>query len=192
MVLKMSAVQAAVAALAVIASGAVAQGAGGNGFEVPARLRAEARFAPPGAFLPSPAVTYGMDLVPAGAWIQVEQRTAPFGREGTTVVLRVRGLVPGHAYGVHVHRAPCGSKPGDAGDHYRHRPATASDQANEVWLDFTPDKSGNATAVAHHAWGFRPGEANSVVIHREPGGKGDRLACFTVPFRAPGEHHPAR
>ncbi|MFI6682067.1 superoxide dismutase family protein [Streptomyces sp. NPDC050485] len=185
----MSAVQAGVAALAVFAGGAVGQGADGSGpaGPRPARLRAEARFAPPGAFVPSPAVTYRMDLVPAGAWIQVEQRAAPVGREGTTVKLRVRGLVPGHAYGVHVHRAQCGSKPGDAGDHYRHRPATAvtaPDAANEVWLDFTPDAHGDGTAVAHHAWGFRPGEANSVVIHGEPGGKGDRLACFTVPFKS--------
>ncbi|MFJ8307955.1 MULTISPECIES: superoxide dismutase family protein [unclassified Streptomyces] len=180
----MSAVQAGVAALAVFAGGALGQGAGGSGPGGLARLRAEARFSPPGAFLPSPAVTYSLDLVPAGAWIQVEQRTAPFGREGTTVKLRVRGLVPGHAYGVHVHRAPCGSLPGDAGDHYRHRPAIVPDSANEVWLDFTPDAHGDGAAVAHHAWGFRRGEANSVVIHRDPGGKGDRLACFTVPFQS--------
>lgn len=194
MVSRMSAVQAGVAALVVFAGGAAGQGTGGEGPRDAVLLRTQARFAPPGAFIPSPAVTYAMDLVPAGAWIGVEQRTAGArdggraGREesgGTTVALRVRGLAPGHAYGVHVHRAPCGGSPKDAGDHYRDSAAPLSGPANEVWLDFTSDAHGDGAAVAHHAWGFRPGEANSVVIHREPGGKGDRLACFTVPFAAP-------
>ncbi|WP_312885674.1 hypothetical protein [Streptomyces physcomitrii] len=57
---------------------------------------------------------------------------------------------------------------------------------NEVWLDFTSDGHGEGFAAAHHQWGFRPGEANSVVIHQEPGGAGERLACFTGPFEPRG------
>ncbi|MEU7579016.1 superoxide dismutase family protein [Streptomyces sp. NPDC041068] len=150
-------------------------------------MRAEATFAPPMALIPSPAVTYDMGLVPAASWIQVEQRSDA---AGTTVTARVRGLRPGHAYGVHVHRKPCGATPDAAGGHYQHRvdPVRPSkdpaylNSDNEVWLDFTAAADGSGSAWAHHRWGFRPGEAASVVLHREQGGAGDRVACFTVPF----------
>ncbi|MEU8955490.1 superoxide dismutase family protein [Streptomyces sp. NPDC048518] len=174
----------------------------------PARMRVEARFAPPTAFVPSAAVTYDMDLVPAGSWIQVTQTGPPrpepseAGRSGgakvantTTVTLRVNGMKPGHAYGVHVHQKPCGAAPEDAGGHYQHRvdpvqPSKDPDYVNprnEVWLDFTAGPDGSGEARARHRWGFRPGEARSVVLHDAPGGAGDRAACFTVPFEPRGE-----
>lgn len=150
-------------------------------------MRAEAQFAPPTAFIPSAAVTYDMELVPAASWIEVAQRSD---EQATTVKLRVEGLKAGHKYGVHVHQKPCGADPKDAGPHYQNRvdPVQPSkdpkylNAENEVWLDFTADKEGSGAAVARHSWGFRAGEATSVVLHREPGGAGDRLACFTVPF----------
>ncbi len=114
----------------------------------------------------------------------MRQYTADSGE--TTVKLRVKGMKPGHAYGVHVHRKPCGADPAAAGGHYQHRPSDdprAANPDNEVWLDFTPGPGGQARARAHHDWGFRPGQANSVVIHDEPGNHGARVACFTVPFR---------
>ncbi|MFE7072467.1 superoxide dismutase family protein [Streptomyces sp. NPDC057620] len=148
------------------------------------RMRTDARFAPPGAFVPSAAVTYdGTGLVPPAAWIEVSQRSEERGR--TTVALRVTGLKAGHAYGVHVHRDPCGAEPAAAGGHYQHRPSTdpaAANPENEVWLDFTADDRGEGGASVRHDWNFRRGEAASVVLHAEPGGAGARLACFTVPF----------
>ncbi|MFE0171926.1 superoxide dismutase family protein [Streptomyces sp. NPDC059002] len=165
------------------ASGGVASGGAADHYWV----RAEARFAPPTALIPSPAVTYEQGLVPAASWIRVEQHSD---ERGTTVTARVKGLKPGHAYGVHVHQKPCGANPEAAGGHYQHRedPVQPSkdpaylNPGNEVWLDFTAGPDGAGSASAHHRWGFRPGGAGSVVLHREQGGAGDRVACFTVPF----------
>ncbi|MFE0099937.1 superoxide dismutase family protein [Streptomyces sp. NPDC059009] len=153
-------------------------------------VRASAQFAPPTALIPSPAITYDMKLVPAAAWIRVEQRSD---ERGTTVGLRVTGLKAGHKYGVHVHQKPCGADPAAAGGHYQHRPDPVQPSENpayrnpdnEVWLDFTARADGSGRASAHHRWGLRPGGAQSVVLHREQGGAGDRVACFTVPFGAP-------
>ncbi|MYW65428.1 superoxide dismutase family protein [Streptomyces sp. SID8379] len=143
-------------------------------------LRVEGRFAPPTAFVPSSAVTYDMGLVPAAASVRVEQR----GDEaGMTVTLEVAGLVPGRAYGAHVHEKPCGADPEAAGGHYRHvRDPERADAGNEVWLDFTADASGDGRAAVRKAWGLRAGGAGSVVLHDVPGGAGARIACFTVPF----------
>ncbi|WAZ21424.1 superoxide dismutase family protein [Streptomyces cinnabarinus] len=158
---------------------AVGGGDGAGGFE----MRTDARFAPPGAFVPSAALTYDMELVPAASWIEVEQRTTTGG--ATSVRLRVEGLKPGHAYGVHVHRKPCGADPLAAGGHYQHVVSAEAHHVNaenEVWLDFTADERGAGGASARHSWGFRQGEASSVVLHEEPGSKGGRVGCFTVPF----------
>ncbi|MFB7930427.1 superoxide dismutase family protein [Streptomyces sp. NPDC056039] len=146
-------------------------------------VRAEARFVAAGAAQGSAALTYDRGLVPVGSWIQVRQHTVPGG--GTTVRLKVAGMKPGHAYGVHVHQKPCGVDPEAAGGHYQHRPSSDPHHVspdNEVWLDFTADRRGAGAASARHEWGFRPGEASSVVIHDVPGGAGERAACFTVPF----------
>ncbi|MGC5363942.1 superoxide dismutase family protein [Streptomyces sp. DT24] len=167
-----------------------AGGAAGNGRVGSGRLdgggywlRAEGTFAPPSAFVPSPAKTYDMRLVPAAARIEIGQFSVD---TGTTVTARLRGLVPGRAYGMHVHTAPCGSDPKDAGPHYQHRPSPTAEPGNEVWLDFRTDANGEGSARARHGWGFRPGGAGSVVIHDAPGGAGARLACFTVPFGSYG------
>ncbi|MFI6942990.1 superoxide dismutase family protein [Streptomyces sp. NPDC050418] len=149
--------------------------------------RAQGTFAPPGATVPSDAKTYDMELVPAGARIEVRQHT---GKHGTVVKLRVGGLKADYAYGAHVHQKPCGTDPAAAGGHYQNEvdPVQPSkdprylNAENEIWLDFTTDKAGNGEAAARHGWNFRPGGAASVVLHREQGGAGDRLACFTVPF----------
>ncbi|MDI3405880.1 superoxide dismutase family protein [Streptomyces cavernicola] len=150
-------------------------------------VRAEADFAPPSAFVVSDAKTYDLDLVPAGAHIKVTQAA---GDSGNVVTLQVDGLKANRAYGVHVHQKPCGTQPDDAGGHYQNRvdPVQPSkdpayvNPSNEVWLDFTTDGKGEGVAASRHGWNFRPGEAASVVLHREQGGAGDRLACFSVPF----------
>ncbi|MGP4048045.1 superoxide dismutase family protein [Streptomyces sp. 2A115] len=166
-----------------------ATGDGGTGDTVGAddtpgyRMRMEGRFAPPGSPIPTAAVTYDTNLVPAGSWIEVTQLGAAPG--GMTVTLRVTGMTPGHVYGAHVHQKQCGADPADSGGHYQHRPSSDPADANadnEVWLDFTADADGAGAASAHHDWHFRGGEAASVVLHSEPGNYGARLACFTVPF----------
>lgn len=177
-------------AVAVLAAGGGAGDTGGGATDVGAEsswARAEAWFAPPTAFVPSPAITYDTGLVPAASWIEVAQRSVP---GATTVSLRVRGMKPGHAYGVHVHQKPCGAAPEAAGGHYQDRvdpvqPSTDPAHVNadnEVWLDFTAAADGSGAATARHTWGFRPGGAASVVLHDAPGGAGERAACFTVPF----------
>ncbi|WP_435280409.1 superoxide dismutase family protein [Streptomyces koelreuteriae] len=166
-----------------VAAALSAAGPGGAGAVEGYSVRAEARFVAAGAAQGSAALTYDRGLVPVGSWIQVRQHTVPGG--GTTVRLKVAGMKPGHAYGVHVHQKPCGVDPEAAGGHYQHRPSSDPHHVspdNEVWLDFTADRRGAGAASARHEWGFRPGEASSVVIHDVPGGAGERAACFTVPF----------
>ncbi|MBV7248570.1 superoxide dismutase family protein [Streptomyces sp. MW-W600-10] len=146
-------------------------------------MRAAGVFSPPGSFVPSDALTYDTRLVPAGARIEVTQFTDP---SGTRVGARLRGLVPGRAYGMHVHTSPCGADPAAAGPHYQHRPAATADPVNEVWLDFRTDEDGDGRAEALHGWDFREGGARSVIIHDRQGGAGERAACFTVPFGPAG------
>jgi Cu-Zn family superoxide dismutase len=150
-------------------------------------VREAARFSAPNAFVASPAVTYDMKLVPAGARIEVVQRG---GHGRMSVSVRVEGLAAGRVYGAHVHQEECGGDPAAAGGHYQHRedpvrpskdPAYANPE-NEVWLDFTTDAHGAGAATARQGWEFRPGGARSVVLHGMPGGAGARIACFTVPF----------
>ncbi|MFJ4961002.1 superoxide dismutase family protein [Streptomyces sp. NPDC088729] len=136
-------------------------------------------FSPPGAFVPSDALTYDAHLVPPAARIEVAQYAD---RAGTGVAARLEGFVANRAYGAHVHTSPCGADPAAAGPHYQHRLSATADPENEVWLDFRTDRHGNGAAWARHGWGFREGGARSVVIHDEQGGAGERIACFTVPF----------
>ncbi|MGH3545948.1 MAG: superoxide dismutase family protein [Mycobacteriales bacterium] len=142
-----------------------------------------------------PTVTYDTTVVPVGAKAGLDIRTDD---DSTTVKLRVEGLVPGRMYGAHVHTKPCGAKPADSGPHYQDNkdPITPStdpayaNPRNEIWLDFTTDSQGAATAEATVDWKFRPAEANSVVIHQmqtatnpgKAGTAGDRIACTVYKF----------
>ncbi|MQY32825.1 hypothetical protein SRB17_07840 [Streptomyces sp. RB17] len=140
-------------------------------------------FSAPAASGKSSAVAYDRALVPAGALIQVRQITGANGV--TTVQLRVAGVKPNHLFGVHIHQKACGADPAAAGKHYQNHPGTDASHTtkdNEVWLDFKSNANGIGSAGAKHAWAFRKGQAGSVVIHNEPGLKGSRVACFTVPF----------
>ncbi|WP_431983011.1 superoxide dismutase family protein [Streptomyces qinglanensis] len=171
-----------------------AQAADRQPFQQPFLVR-EDQFSPANAFIRPDAVTYDLARVPAGAGITVARRAT---RHGTTVRLRVRGLLPHRTYGAHVHTRPCGGRAGDAGPHYQHRrdprqPSTDPRYANprnEVWLDVTTDAAGRGSAVSRHGWTFRPGGAGSVVLHERAtrtgqghaGEAGARLGCFTVPL----------
>lgn len=140
-------------------------------------------------------ITYDVDRIPSGAALSASSSVVS-GR--TTVTLEVSGLLPDTKYGSHVHTKPCGAKPADSGPHYQHEkdPVTPSvdpayaNARNEIWLDFTTDASGSASASATVDWEFRAGEANSVVVHAahtstghgKAGTAGDRLACLTAAF----------
>jgi Cu-Zn family superoxide dismutase len=157
---------------------------------------ATAQFAVAASVGPQPsALTYDAALIPTTGTATVTEAVTG---NRTTVTLTVRGLPTNHQFGAHVHTKKCGPQPADAGPHYQNMkdpvtPSTNPEYANtrnEVWLDFTTDGQGSASATSTVDWKFRPGEANSVVIHAmhtatEPGKAGTaggRLACITAPF----------
>ncbi|MFC7528803.1 superoxide dismutase family protein [Actinoplanes sp. GCM10030250] len=145
----------------------------------------------------APAVTYDVEAVPRGAQARVEVEDT---KTGTSVRLKLSGLIPGRVYGAHLHTKPCTDKPAEAGPHYQHRIDPASDSThssvdpayanpeNEFWLDFTTDATGAATATSVQNWhvdNARP--PWSLVLHAEhthtapgqAGTAGARLACMT-------------
>jgi Cu-Zn family superoxide dismutase len=143
------------------------------------------------------AVTYDPSLVPVGATATVTiTQTAASMR----VQLTVAGLRPNRGYGAHLHTSPCGPTGEAAGPHYQHQrdpaasasrpsvnPSYANPQ-NEVWLDFTTDGTGRASAAATHPWTFGT-NPRSLIIHAmttktapgEAGTAGARAACLTLP-----------
>ena len=111
-----------------------------------------------GAFSPdAAAVTYNPALVPAGSRGHVFSLSAP--ALGTSTVLAVHGLVPGHAYGAHAHTKACGATGDVAGPHFQHTPDPVTPSVdpayanprNEIWLDFTADRLGTGVAVSRVA-----------------------------------------
>jgi Cu-Zn family superoxide dismutase len=134
------------------------------------------------------AIVYDTALAPAGAAVEV---LAESGAVFATSTVKVEHLLPNRTYGVHLHVNPCGLKPEDAGPHYQHAHTHASAK-NEVWLDFTTDALGAATATATQDWAFVPGRLpRSLVIHAEKtktagaeaGMAGPRVACVTLTER---------
>jgi len=146
------------------------------------------------AYLPgSTAVTYDPARVPAGARATVVGLST---ESGTLVTLTLKGLVPNHDYGAHVHTQRCGPKAADAGPHFQdvadpHQPSTDpryTNPRNEIWLDVHTDAAGNGHAMSIVDWMFAGRPARSVVVHEhhtraEDGNAGARLACLNVPFR---------
>jgi Cu-Zn family superoxide dismutase len=148
-----------------------------------------------GQFGDGTAVTYRPELVPAGARVTV--LGLPMA-DSTTVVLSVRGLVPGRHYGAHVHTKPCGPAPTDSGPHYQDQvdpvqPSTDPAYANpynEIWLDFATGEQGAAFTSSTVDWTFGERRGASVVIHEThthtapgtAGTAGARLACVSVAF----------
>ncbi|HEY4418016.1 MAG TPA: superoxide dismutase [Pseudonocardia sp.] len=156
-------------------------------------IRASGTFAAPP---PGVAVTYDQALVPVGSTAVVDA-TENDGR--TTVTMNVTGFEPNRRYGAHSHVKPCGATGADAGPHFQFTPdpvqpsvdpAYANPQ-NEIWLDFTTDAQGAASATSTVNWEFPDDRrAGSVVIHTMPtsmepgkaGTAGDRAGCITVGF----------
>jgi Cu-Zn family superoxide dismutase len=151
-----------------------------------------------GTFLPyrpgATAITYDPAVVPPGARARVAITKTAF---GLIVRLTVAGMVPRRAYGAHLHTEPCTDLPERAGPHYQHQhdphqpsvdPSYANPQ-NEVWLDFTANSAGAATAVTQENWTFDPkAPPRSLVIHAETtrtgagvaGMAGARAACLSL------------
>ncbi|BAL86879.1 hypothetical protein AMIS_16590 [Actinoplanes missouriensis 431] len=146
----------------------------------------------------STAVTYDTAAVPVGATAEVSVAES---KSGARVTAALTGLVPGRAYGAHLHTNPCTANPAEAGPHYQNRidPAAGpgkpsadpeyANPENEIWLDFTADAEGAGTATSVQKWRFdekRP--PWSFVLHErttthtghgEAGTAGARLACLT-------------
>ncbi|GAA0596294.1 superoxide dismutase family protein [Streptomyces crystallinus] len=142
------------------------------------------------------AVTYDQAKMPLGAKVTFKERSANAG--ASQFELSLEGALPGHTYGVHAHRLPCGANPDDSGAHYQNvpdprQPSTDpvyANPANEVWLDLTTDATGAGKSATQVAWQIRPDEARSLVFHEQAtatdagraGTAGARVACVSVRF----------
>ncbi|GII92893.1 superoxide dismutase family protein [Sinosporangium siamense] len=140
------------------------------------------------------AVVYDPKLAPKGSNATVTVESV----DSTTVsTLTVKKFKPMRTYGAHLHTKPCGAKPDDSGPHFQHdhshTPGMPSEHLanprNEVWLDFTTDGTGSATATARQDWSFPPDRLpGSLIIHErattsqgpEAGTAGARIACLTL------------
>lgn len=90
----------------------------------------------------------------------------------TIVTIHVEGLIPGPAYGSHVHLKLCADQ--NAGVHYRFDPDGVGAPPNEIWPGpFTANAAGvgNADTIAVGTAGEA---AVSVVVHSPTGAK---IAC---------------
>lgn len=142
------------------------------------------------------AVTHDAAKVPEGAKVTVV--SVPRIGGGTTVLLRLNGLLPNRAYGAHVHVKKCGAAPADSGPHFQNvvdpvqpsvDPAYANPD-NEIWLDVHANGNGFAYTSSTVDWQFTDRHAQSVVLHNdhthtapgEAGTAGPRLACVNVAF----------
>lgn len=114
---------------------------------------------------------------------------------GTTVRMALRGLdteFAGFKYGAHIHVGPCVAGDGAAaGPHYNSTglpgtPGRVVNEETEVWLDFTIDRKGRASAKAKVSFVIPEGGAGALVVHASPtlpdGNAGARLACLPVQF----------
>jgi len=106
--------------------------------------------------------------------------------------------VPNRTFGAHAHAMRCGPTGEAAGPHFQNmadpvKPSVNpqfANPSNEIWLDFTTDAHGNATATSTVPWTFGNPRASSVVIHADrtqtvpgkAGTAGARLACVSVGF----------
>ena len=126
------------------------------------------------------AIVYDRKFVPKGAQASLTAESA----DGKTVTsLVVEGLLPDHRYGAHLHVAPCGTHPRDAGAHFQHV-AGRADASSEVWLDLKTDGSGAGRATARHDWPLTGPLPQSLVLHATATAPtappAPRVACLTL------------
>lgn len=139
------------------------------------------------------ATVYNTELLPSGSSAQAALTASA---SGVRTELKVTGLLPNRAYGAHAHVKPCGEKGDAAGPHFQDKvdPVTPSvdpayaNAKNEIWLDFTTDATGSATATSTVDWKLTDRKPASVVIHEKAtqthaghaGTAGARLGCVTL------------
>lgn len=150
------------------------------------------------------AATYDPALVPVGATFKVKYEEKSKHQDvSTKVKVEVNGLTADRAFGAHLHAKPCGATGDDAGPHFQYitdpvqpsvDPAYANPR-NEVWLDFTTGKKGEAKPETTVSWRAdlqrRP---MSLIIHDHhthtgpghAGTAGPRLACVNLPWTTGG------
>jgi hypothetical protein len=104
----------------------------------------------------------------------------------TNVTLQLRGFdrtLSGRTFGAHVHVGPCADGV-SAGVHYTSPDTSVPLELREVWLDFTVNPAGNASATATRDFAIADGAAQAVVIHQDPtaatGVAGPRLGCIGI------------
>lgn len=122
-----------------------------------------------------------------GAWAVA---SATVGEGRTVVVFNVKDLdrnAAGRRLGAHVHTGPCVAGDGAAASGHYKVPGAPVSPETEVWLDFTITNGGTGHAKAVVPFEIAPGEAHSIMIHRDPttastGAAGPRLACIPLEF----------
>lgn len=127
-----------------------------------------------------PVFTYATGLIPAGAQVRVH---AIYPGNGSTVAtLHVTGLAADTTFAVHAHIGPCSATPASSLGHYQDQPGTGADfvnEHNELWLGFTTNDAGNASAQTVVDWKPRAGQAVSLTFHQ---GGPTRVGCVPVAF----------
>ncbi|CAN5205276.1 hypothetical protein BH09ACT12_BH09ACT12_00280 [soil metagenome] len=114
-----------------------------------------------------------LDTAPPGSEGVAGQAWLAQNDDGTTVTIRLTGLVPDTAYVSHLHAQTCADD--DGGPHFTFDPAGGDDPPNEVHLAFTSteDGVGEATITNDGQVGDR---APAIVVHPADA-MDNRLAC---------------
>ena len=106
------------------------------------------------------------EAVSGQAWLAQDE-------SGTTVTVRLRGLVPGDTYMAHLHEQPCGRDA--AGDHFAFDPDGPEVPPNEVHLGFVASAEG--TGVATVTNDRRVGDGARAIVVHPAAAMDNRLAC---------------
>lgn len=108
----------------------------------------------------------GSDSVTGRAWLAQNV-------DGTTVTIRLEGLVPGESYVSHLHQQRC--EVDNAGDHFKFDPDGSDVPPNEVHLGFVADEDGAGTATVTNDQEVGDG-APAIVVHPADA-MDNKLAC---------------
>ena len=152
----------AVAALAVIVASALV--ACGGSDESTGETSAEEDATVSGKFAPVADAPAGSAKVTGEA--ELERSDG-----GTTVSVALTGLESKAAYIAHLHTGGCNqADPG--GPHFQFEEGGSEEPPNEIHLEFTSDGAGAGEAEATSKRDVPPGEAGSIVLHREESHQG--------------------
>ncbi len=119
-----------------------------------------------GVFMVLDTAPPNSEAVSGQAWLAQDE-------SGTTVTVRLRGLVPGDTYLAHLHEQPCGRDAG--GDHFAFDPDGPEAPPNEVHLGFVASADGSGQASVTNDRRVGDG-ARAIVVH-PAAAMDNRLAC---------------